>query len=319
MLSLLFVVAFFLNQDTYGYEYDLPYEGGSGFDYDLPYYEGGSGFDYDLPYYEGGSGFDYDLPYYEGGSGFDYDLPYYEGGSGFDYDLPYYEGGSGFDYDLPYYEGGSGFDYDLPYYEGGSGFDYDLPYYEGGSGFDYDLPYYEGGSGFDYDLPYYEGGSGFDYDLPYYEGGSGFDYDLPYYEGGYSEQPIRNQGFLGGSPGISSPGKNIVDENGVPNIETMRNLELRRKQRVIQRVRQSERRKSRAEWDRENRTRAVQSIYREMRLKNPAPSRPLNSREQIEAMRTEVRYRRNNPRSSPKIRVNPSVTNIDRMNESRKR
>ena len=289
MISLVVVVAFGSFQDTHAYGFDGPYA-------------------------DFGYGAGYDGPYADFGYGAGYDGPYADFGYGAGYDGPYADFGYGAGYDGPYADFGYGAGYDGPYADFGYGAGYDGPYADFGYGAGYDGPYADFGYGAGYDGPYADFGYGAGYDGPYADFGYGAGYDGPYADYGYSEQPIRNQGFLGGSAG-----KNIVDENGVPNIETMRNLELRRKQRVIQRVRQSERRKSRAEWDRENRTRAVQSTYRDMRLKNPAPSRPLNSREQIEAMRTEVRYRRNNPRSSPKIRVNPSVTNIDRINEIRKR
>ena len=100
---------------------------------------------------------------------------------------------------------------------------------------------------------------------PYADFGYGAGYEGPYADSAYSEQPMvdwgrirRNQGFLGASPGKTGPPDSA----------------------------------------RENRTRAVQAISRDMRLKNPAPSKPLNSREEIESLRTEVRYRRNHPRSS---------------------
>ena len=111
----------------------------------------------------------------------------------------------------------------------------------------------------------------------------------------------------------------IVDENGVPNVQTMRNLDLRHKQRMIQQANQIREREKRERWEREDRQRDVEWMYRDMRLKNPRPGTKLNSREQIEALRSEVRYRRNNPRPSSRvIRVNPSVTNIDRIEESRR-
>ncbi len=143
--------------------------------------------------------------------------------------------------------------------------------------------------GYEYDeMPYASGGYGYEYEMPYASGGYGYEYEMPYASGGYSEQPMvdwgrpRKQGFLGASPGKTGPPDSA----------------------------------------RENRTRAVQAISRDMRLKNPAPSKPLNSREEKESLRTEVRYRRNHPRSSnsrisPKIR--PSVRNIDRIDDRRKR
>ena len=89
---------------------------------------------------------------------------------------------------------------------------------------------------------------------------------------------------------------------------------------MIIRARAIEERENRERWEREDRQREVEAIYRDMRLKNPHRGKPLNSREQIEALRTEVRYRRNNPRPESRvIRVNPSVTNIDRIDESRRR
>ena len=236
---------------------------------------------------------------------------------GYGSDWPYYaDEGYGYGSDWPdYADDGYGYGSDWPYYaDDGYGYGSDWPYYaDDGYGYGSDWPYYaDDGYGYGSDWPYYaDDGYGYGSDWPYYaDEGYGYGSDWPYYaDEGYSEQPIRNLGFLGGSPGISSPGKNIVDENGRPNIETMRNLELRRKQRVIQRVRQTEKRKSRAEWNRDSRTRAVQAISRDMRLKNPAPSKPLNSREEIESLRTEVRYRRNHPRSS-NSRTSPNSREI---------
>ena len=90
--------------------------------------------------------------------------------------------------------------------------------------------------------------------------------------------------------------RGIVDEHGLPNIERMRELDLLYKQKVIQSARRLEERKNQVRQDEENRQREVEWMSKDMRLENPGPRR-LNSREQSESLRREVRYLRNNPRS----------------------
>ena len=96
--------------------------------------------------------------------------------------------------------------------------------------------------------------------------------------------------------------RGLVDEEGRPMIERMRDLEIRERQRIgrdsrriVRDFRRSEEAKEQERWEDEHRRRQVQAIYRDMKLKNPGPRR-LTSKEEIEAVRSEVRWLRNNPR-----------------------
>ena len=234
-----------------------------------------------------------------------------------------------------------GYGYEEPYAQGGQGGSWQVYKPHGGQGGSWQVYKPQGGQGGSWQVYKPQGGQGGSWQVYKPQGGQGGSWQVYKPHGGYggSEVYQRKGGFFGAPPArtgfdydvkagainqvfypdSSLIAQGILDENGVPNIETMRNLELVDKQRVIQSARRLKEKESRERWNRENRQREVQSIYRDMRLKNPVPGRKLNSRDQTEALRSEVIYLRNRPRSSSgKFRVNPSVTNIDRIDENRR-